>query len=140
MFYSCSQKVYSFSYSYRFIFQELYNFQNCRYPSHGCCQYQCSYRAERRPAARPVTLGFPRRRVTPPSCHARDVFDGDYRPLIIPSRRPTVLLFWTRWCLASIKVAHFFNRFAKENARIVSARLGFQDRVEFQEWQMSQIQ
>ncbi|XP_064633270.1 uncharacterized protein LOC135491376 [Lineus longissimus] len=90
--------------------------KDTKWPSHGCCQYSDTFKTEKRPNAKPANPGLLKRHLTPPPCNVRDVFDGQYKPLLLnaDSDSPTALLFWTRWCHGSVKLARHFVRFAKQ--------------------------
>ncbi|GFR62047.1 fibronectin, partial [Elysia marginata] len=93
--------------------------KDVKYPSYGCCKYQDSISYERQVAKKLANQGLLYKQVPPPSCSLLDIFDGEYKPLMAnhSARCPTVMLFWTPWCLSSQKMMDHFVRFAKDNTK-----------------------
>ncbi|KAK3102288.1 hypothetical protein FSP39_010226 [Pinctada imbricata] len=90
--------------------------RNARWPSQGCCKYQDSVMYERQLAKKLANQGLLKRKVPPPACSLLDIFQGEYKPILASHNKqfPTVILFWTPWCLSSQKVMSFYAKFAKE--------------------------
>ncbi|XP_071961343.1 uncharacterized protein [Antedon mediterranea] len=98
-----------------------------RFPRVGSCAYIDSLMREISPNnfnnITALHQGFKRRKIPPASVSVVDVFDGSWHLLIptkITNRNPTVILFWTKWCLASSKILTFFVAYAKKKASMVS--------------------
>ncbi|XP_067685414.1 uncharacterized protein [Haliotis asinina] len=89
------------------------------WPSYGCCKYQDSITYERQVAKKLANQGLLQKHVPPPACSLLDVFDGVFKPLMGAHKpqHPTVLLFWTPWCLPSQQIMSFYTRFARETAK-----------------------
>ncbi|XP_046358181.2 uncharacterized protein LOC124136325 [Haliotis rufescens] len=89
------------------------------WPSYGCCKYQDSIMYERQVAKKLANQGLLQKHVPPPACSLLDVFDGVFKPLMGAHKpqHPTVLLFWTPWCLPSQQIMSFYTRFARETAK-----------------------
>lgn len=92
-----------------------------RYPGYGCCKFQDSIEHERKVAKKLANQGLLQKHVPPPSCNLLSIFDGELKPLMSAhtSRCPTVIFFWTPWCLSSQKMMDHYIRFAKENGKQV---------------------
>ncbi|XP_012935394.1 uncharacterized protein LOC101845075 isoform X2 [Aplysia californica] len=93
--------------------------KDSKYPAYGCCKYQDSISYERQVAKKLANQGLLHKQVPPPSCSLLDIFDGEYKPLMSchSARVPTVILFWTPWCLSSQKIMDFYIRFARDNTK-----------------------
>ncbi|XP_041347758.1 uncharacterized protein LOC121367568 [Gigantopelta aegis] len=93
------------------------------WPQYGCCKFQDSIGYERQVGKKLANQGMLQKHVPPPSCSLLDIFDGEYKPLMNFHRRqhPTILLFWTPWCLSSGNLMTHFTRFARDNAKEVNA-------------------
>ncbi|XP_055882729.1 uncharacterized protein LOC106055997 isoform X2 [Biomphalaria glabrata] len=96
--------------------------KDTKYPNKGCCKFQDSIAYERQIAKKLANQGLLQKHVPPPSCNVLDIFEGDYKPLLSVHKPscPTVLLFWTPWCLSSQKLMNNFTRFAQENNSLMS--------------------
>ncbi|CAL1538548.1 unnamed protein product [Lymnaea stagnalis] len=96
--------------------------KDVKYPANGCCKFQDSITYERQVAKKLANQGLLTKFVPPPSCSLLDIFDGEYKQLmsVHVASRPTVLLFWTPWCLSSQKIMNDFIRFSRENANLIS--------------------
>ncbi|XP_076447663.1 uncharacterized protein LOC143284653 isoform X3 [Babylonia areolata] len=90
-----------------------------KWPGQGCCKYQDSLNYERQAGKKLANQGLLNKHVPPPACSLLDIFAGDYKPLMKGHRPncPTVLLFWTPWCLSSSKMMDFYIRFAREASK-----------------------
>jgi len=78
--------------------------------------YHETLELERRIASKhPVNHGLLKRQMAAPRCALFDIFENEYRPLILPSERskPTAILFWSKWCHSSKKTLGRFIKFAK---------------------------
>ncbi|XP_033114658.1 uncharacterized protein LOC117115100 [Anneissia japonica] len=98
-----------------------------RFPRVGSCAYVDSLMREIGPSNfnRVATLhhGFNTRKIPPASVSVIDVYDGAWHLLIpskITNKNPTIILFWTKWCLAATKMLTFFVAYAKKKASVVS--------------------
>ncbi|KAL5013163.1 hypothetical protein ScPMuIL_007433 [Solemya velum] len=93
--------------------------KDTKWPKEGCCKYQDSIAYERQLAKKLANQGLLKKKVPPPSCSLLDIFEGEYKPLLSNLNKdfPTVILFWTPWCLSSQMVMGHFTRFAKEMVR-----------------------
>lgn len=93
-----------------------------KWPRKGNCFYQESLVLERRQFSAKFNPGPSLRHIPPPSVFCYDARSG--LPVrLIPtgaSRKVTVLLFWTRWCLASQTYMKYLTRFVKEEGESVS--------------------
>ncbi|XP_033744669.1 uncharacterized protein LOC117330483 isoform X1 [Pecten maximus] len=90
--------------------------KNIRWPNTGCCKYLDSINYERQLAKKLANQGLLKKKVPPPSCSLLDILDGEYKPFMGTHNKqfPTVVLFWTPWCLSSQGVMSNFVRFARE--------------------------
>ncbi|KAJ8046670.1 Titin [Holothuria leucospilota] len=90
-----------------------------RYPNPGCCSYLETYLAEI--SSERMLVGCGRssrsaRHVPPPSVMVYDLHHRNISLLVptkLSNKRPTLILFWTHWCLASQNVMSFFVHYAK---------------------------
>ncbi|XP_025107507.1 uncharacterized protein LOC112572161 isoform X5 [Pomacea canaliculata] len=90
-----------------------------KWPSQGCCKYQDSLAYERKVGKKLANQGLLSKHVPPPACSQLDIFTGDYKSLMNGHRSqcPTILLFWTPWCLSSQKIMDYYVRFARESSK-----------------------
>ncbi|XP_077978814.1 uncharacterized protein LOC144434231 [Glandiceps talaboti] len=101
--------------------------KDAQYPNEGCCTYSDSLAREMDPDSlgsytiAAVNMGLLKRRVPPAAVTVLDVFEGAWH-LLIPTklRKPTVILFWTKWCLASRIAMNFFVRYSREHGKRIS--------------------
>ncbi|XP_070557721.1 uncharacterized protein [Ptychodera flava] len=101
--------------------------KDTQYPAEGCCLYTDSLAKEMDPECKgshsivAVNQGLLKRRVPPAAVTVLDVFEGAWH-LLIPSRlrKPTMILFWTKWCLASKIAMKFFVRYSREHGKRIS--------------------
>ncbi|XP_022109023.1 uncharacterized protein LOC110989168 isoform X2 [Acanthaster planci] len=94
-----------------------------RHPQEGCCSYQQTLALEASPGSPSSTLAAlhqqldpASRRIPPASVTVLDVSDQAPHLLVptkLTNRCPTMLLFWTHWCLASQKVMDYFVDYAR---------------------------
>ncbi|XP_071807408.1 uncharacterized protein [Asterias amurensis] len=98
--------------------------KDSRHPKAGCCNFQQTLAIEASPDATSILMSLHQplvssRHVPPASVSVMDVFDKAQHLLIptkLTNRCPTMLLFWTRWCLASMKAMDHFVDYAKNRA------------------------
>lgn len=66
---------------------------------------------------KPSYKGLLHKPVAPPRVNVLDVFECEFKPLLPPKGpgRPTILLFWSRWCLASQKMMEYMFKFSQFN-------------------------
>ncbi|XP_071816673.1 uncharacterized protein [Apostichopus japonicus] len=90
-----------------------------RFPTAGCCSYLETYKEEI--ATQRMLVGFGRstkssRRIPPPSVMVYDLYHKTTSLLVptkLSNKRPTLILFWNHWCLASQNAMSFFVQYAK---------------------------
>lgn len=89
-----------------------------RWPNPGCCRYDMSVDYERRQSKlKPVHRGLMAKQMEPPQVNVLDVYECEFQPLLPPQgpEKPTILLFWTSWCLSSQKMMEYMFKFAQFN-------------------------
>lgn len=98
---------------------------NISWPDRGCCAYQDTLPEEKNNLAKtkdPINQGLLNEKVQAMKCQVLDLSSKNTRNLVeskTKSRRPTVILFWTKWCLSSIRALNFFVMYAKRNSHLV---------------------
>nr|XP_006813361.1 PREDICTED: uncharacterized protein LOC102805368 [Saccoglossus kowalevskii] len=109
-----------------FCFHNIHS-KDVRFPEEGCCAYSDSLSKELNSDSlgtyniAAVNLGTLRRRVPPAAVTVLDVFEGAWH-LLIPTklRKPTIILFWTKWCLASKIAMKSFVRYSRGHGKRIS--------------------
>ena len=94
-----------------------------RWPNPGCCRYDVAVDHERQQTRmKPSYKGLLHKHVAPPQVNVLDVFECEFKPLLPPKGpgRPTILLFWSSWCLASQKMMEYMFKFSQFNNHKVS--------------------
>lgn len=61
--------------------------------------------------------GLLHKQLSPPQVNVLDVFECEFKPLLPPGgpERPTILLFWSSWCLSSQRVMEYMFKFSQFN-------------------------
>uniref|UniRef100_A0A1I8ITX6 Fibronectin type-III domain-containing protein n=1 Tax=Macrostomum lignano TaxID=282301 RepID=A0A1I8ITX6_9PLAT len=90
-----------------------------KWPKKGCCLYQETLAVERRNFLNYYNPGFLNQFVPAPAAHVQQLPGGERQRLFPPGgpKSVTLLCFWTRWCVASIRYVKFFVRLAAELRR-----------------------
>ena len=85
-----------------------------------------SNRKHDRPGKPIAYRGLLEKKVPPPSTEAVELRTGEWRPIYerlsgssAGNSKPTLVLFWTKWCRASIQLMNHLTRYAEENAQDV---------------------
>ena len=101
-----------------------------RYPHAGCCNYEETLQLEStrkhdRPG-KPISFrGLLEKKIPPPSAEAVELRTGEWRPIYerlgsAGNPKPTFVLFWTKWCRASIRLMDHLTQYAEEHGQDVS--------------------
>jgi len=91
-----------------------------RYPSVGCCSYNDTllvdcYRKYDKPGKAIPHQGLLQRKIPAPSTEGLDVYTEQWKPMIEKNNgKPTFMVFWTKWCGASIRLMKLMNEYAEE--------------------------
>jgi hypothetical protein len=95
---------------------------NSRWPETGCCAYQDTLPIERINLGRskePINIGLVSEPVQAFKCEVLDLVSSKIKNLVESknkSGKMNVILFWTKWCLASIRTLNYFVMYAKRNS------------------------
>jgi len=101
-----------------------------RFPHVGCCSYEETLQLETarkhdKPGKPIAYRGILDKKVPPPSAEAIELRTGEWKPIYervgaAGSGKPTFVLFWTKWCHASVKLMNFLTKHADDNPQDVS--------------------
>ena len=91
-----------------------------RWPEPGCCSYRDTLNVERHNLSKtrePINLGLLNEPIPAPSCQIIEVSSGKSNNLIENRNNDhsTVVFFWTKWCLPSIRILNFLVMFVQRN-------------------------
>ena len=114
--------------------------KNKSWPEKGCCAYQDTLPIERSNLSKAKELvhyGLLNEPVSFPRVELFDLVSKKTRSLIEGRSRmgnkPTVLLFWTKWCLSSIRTLNFFIMYSKMfniQAEFIACHYGHENTTE----------
>lgn len=96
------------------------------WPEKNCCAYQDTLPIERIQLSKtkePVNQGLLADPPSLPKCQLIDIVNNKTRYLFDAKSkfsRTTVVLFWTKWCFASIRFLNFLIMYARKNPSDVS--------------------
>ena len=106
-----------------------------RFPHVGCCSYEETLQVEStrkhdRPGKPIAYRGLLEKKVPPPSTEAVELRTGEWRPIYerlggAGNSKPTFVLFWTKWCRASIRLMNHLTQYAEEYAQDVCILLNW---------------
>lgn len=91
------------------------------WPEKGCCAFEDSLAGERINLSKtrePLNIGLLREPVPAPKVQVLEMSTNKTRTLIeakSKSGKSTVILFWTKWCLASIRALNYIVMYAQRN-------------------------
>uniref|UniRef100_A0A7M5XFI6 Fibronectin type-III domain-containing protein n=2 Tax=Clytia hemisphaerica TaxID=252671 RepID=A0A7M5XFI6_9CNID len=100
--------------------------RGARFPHVGCCNYEETLQVEAsrkhdKPGKPIAYRGTLDKKVPPPSAEAVELRTGEWKPIYdrigMGSGKPTFVLFWTKWCRASIRLMNFLTKYAEENGQ-----------------------
>jgi len=89
-----------------------------KYPAPGCCNYADTHALEEphkhdKPGRAIPYKGVIGKRIPHPAASGQRLDTGGWQQIVEPStNRPTILLFWTKWCQASLHLMNFFLQYA----------------------------
>lgn len=71
---------------------------------------------------KPSYKGLLHKHIAPPNVNVLDVFECEFKPLLPAAgpSRPTIMLFWTSWCLTSQRNMEYMFKFSQFNNHKVS--------------------